>query len=118
MNGIICVDVILYLTKFHPASRCSICYVRLPYRRTSSVSTMLSLLHWPNIESQHKEAHLIIFHKIIHGFVHIQLPSYLHHPLRTSRGNHLKYQQPSVSVDPYKFSFYPTVIKLYSLEHF
>ena len=39
---------------------------------------MLSSLHWYNIETQHKEAHLIMFYKIIHGIVNVPLPAFIH----------------------------------------
>jgi len=89
-------------------------FVMSDYRSSSSsVSTMLSWLQWSNIESQHKEARLIMSHKIIYGTVNIQLPNYIQHSSRPSRGNPFKYNQPSISVDPYKFSFYPVSIKLW-----
>jgi len=82
-------------------------FVMSDYRRTSSVSSMLLSLHWYNTETQHKEAHLIMFYKIIHGIVNVPLPAYIHQSSRPSRGNHLKYIQPILNVDPYKFSFFP-----------
>jgi len=60
------------------------------YRHISSVSSMLSSLHWYNTETQHKEARLIMFYKITHGIVNVPLPAYIHQSSRPLRGNHLK----------------------------
>jgi len=57
-------------------------FVMSYYRCTSSVSNMLSHLRWSSIESQHKEACLIMFFKVIHGIVNLQLPTYIQHSSR------------------------------------
>jgi len=54
---------------------------------------------WSSIESQHKEAHLKMFFKVIHGIVNLQLPTYIQHSSRPLRGNHLRYIQLAVNVD-------------------
>jgi len=81
------------------------------YRHASSVSNMLSYLQWFSIESQHKEARLIMFFKVIHGIGN--LLTCIQHSSRPLRGNHLRCIQPAVNRDSYKFSFYPASIKLW-----
>lgn len=85
-------------------------FVMSDYSRTSSVTDMINTLKWTSIEIRNKELRLITFYKIIHGCVNLPLPNYIHHPSRTTRGNHLKYVQPFTRVDAYKYSFYPSVI--------
>ena len=81
------------------------------YRRTSSVSNMLSYLQWSSIESRSSPNNVF---KVIHGIVNLQLPTYIQQSSRPLRGNRLKYIQPAVNVDSYKFSFYPASIKLWN----
>jgi len=45
---------------------------------------MLSSLQWSSIESQHKEARLMLFFKIIHRIANLQLLTYIQHLSRQS----------------------------------
>jgi len=88
-------------------------FIMSNYCRTGSVSNMLTHLQCSSTESQHKEARLIMFLRLfMHGIVNLQLSTYTQQSSRPLRGNHLRYIQPAVNVDFYKFSFYPASIKL------
>jgi len=75
------------------------------YSRSSGVTEMMNLLNWSCIEARNRELRLMTFYKIIHGYVNLSLPNYIQQPLQSTRGNHLKYIQPSTRVDAYKLSF-------------
>jgi len=67
---------------------------------------MMNLL---SIEARNRELRLLTFYRIIHECVNLSLPKYIQQSLQSTRGNHLKYIQPSTRVDANKFSFYPSV---------
>ena len=51
-----------------------------------------------------------LLNNVLYGIVSVPLPAYIYQSSRSSRGNHLKYIQPIFNVDPYKFSFFLTII--------
>ena len=83
----------------------------------SSVTDMIGKLGWRNLEQQRSDSRLVLFYKIVYGYVAVPLPSYvIPHP-RASRTPHpLAYRQISTRTDYYKYSFYPlTVVQWNSL---
>jgi len=69
------------IKRLDSTQQCGARFVMSDYRCTSSVSSMLQYT-----ETQHKEARLIIFYKIIHEIVNGPLPAYIHQSSRSSRG--------------------------------
>ena len=72
---------------------------------------------WRTLEQRRTDSRLILFYKIIYGYVAIPLPSYAIPLPRASRTSHpLAYRQISTRTDYYKYSFYPlTVVQWNSL---
>ena len=81
------------------------------YNHTSSVTSMLDSLGWRSLQDRRSDARLCLFYKIVNGQVAIQMPSYIHHPIRVSRLLHpLAFMQIHTRVDYYKYSFFPLAI--------
>ena len=87
------------------------------YSPSSSVTDMIGKLGWRTLEQRRTDSRLILFYKIIYGYVAIPLPSYVIPLPRASRTSHsLAYRQISNRTDYYKYSFYPlTVVQWNSL---
>ena len=87
------------------------------YSPYSSVTDMIGKLGWRNLEQPRSDSGLVLFYKIVYGYVALPLPSYvIPHP-RASRTSHpLAYRQISTRTHYYKYSFYPlTVVQWNSL---
>ena len=99
-KGIDCVESVQ-----HRAAR----FVNSDYSRYSSVSSMLTDLNWPSLQSRRRIYHLGMFYKIHRGQVNISLPYDLTSipAYGCTRASHdFKIRLPSSSVDAYKRSFY------------
>ena len=84
-------------------------FVKSDYRRYSSVSSMLTDLNWPSLQSRRRICDLGMFYKIHRGQVKISLPYDLTSvPAygRTRASHDFKIRLPSSSVDAYKHSLY------------
>ena len=80
----------------------------LPY---SSGSDMLEKLGWRTLEQRRTDARLVLFNKIIYGYVAAPLPGYVIPLSRIPRTSHpLAYRQISTRTDYYKYSFYPLTV--------
>ena len=77
----------------------------------TSVTSMLSTLNLPSLQSRRKTAKLITLYKIINGNLHIPSNSLIPN-LRDSRKGY--FTQLQSRTDSYKFSFFPTAIKLWN----
>ena len=94
------------LHKLEAIQRCTTRFVMSDYHRTSSVSAMINSLNWQSISRQHEELHLIMFFKI----VELPLPDYITLAPRVMTGDSIKFLMPLITVNPYKFSFFPRSI--------
>ena len=57
-----------------------------------------------------------MFFKILHGLAELEMPNYITPAISTTRGNSIKFVQPSAQVDPYPFvSHIPLTKQLHSL---
>ena len=83
------------------------------YSTFSSVTDMIGQLGRRNLEQRRSDSRLVLFYKIVYGYVAVPLPSNVIPLPRASRTSHpLTYRQISTRTDHYKYSFYPlTVIK-------
>ena len=80
-------------------------FVNNDYSRHSSVSSMLTDLNWPSLQSRRRMYDLGMFYKIHRGQVNISVPYEL--TSVPAYGRHdFKIRLPSSSVDAYKHSFY------------
>ena len=81
------------------------------FTRQSSITAMLTALDLPTLQSRRTRAKLIMMYKIINDLVNIPTNYFIspYPPLR--RGY---YKQLFTRIDSYKFSFIPSVIKLWN----
>ena len=85
------------------------------YSHYDSVSNMLDNLGWRSLENQRIDSRLVMFYKIIHLHVAIQIPTYFEKPHRYTRHMHpLSYRQIHTSATHYEQSFYPATIVLWN----
>ena len=86
-------------------------WVSSDYNKFSSMTSMLNDLQWPTLSSCRKFARLSTFYKIIH---HLSMPPLPHYFLpviqltRHRRSFHYNIIPPSVRINSYKYSFFPT----------
>ena len=88
------------------------------YSHYSSVSSMLTDLNWPSLQSRRRMCDLGMFYKIHRGQVNISLPYDLTSvPAygRTRASHDFKIRLPSSSVDTYKHSFYVRSIPVWNV---
>ena len=63
-------------------------WVNNNYSTYDSVSTMLDNLGWRSLENRRIDSRLFMFHRIIYGYVAIQIPTYFEKPQRFTRHMH------------------------------
>ena len=74
------------------------------YSPYSSVTDMIGKLGWRNLKQRHSDSRLVLFYKIVYGFVAVPLPSYVIPLPHASRTSHpLAYRQISTRTDYYKY---------------
>ena len=77
----------------------------------SSATDMIGKRGWRTSEQRRTDSRLVIFYKIIYGYVAIPFPSYIITLPRASCTSHpLAYRQISTRTDYYKHSFYPLAV--------
>ena len=64
-------------------------WVKNNYSHYDSISNMLDSLGWRSLENQRIDSKLVMFYRIIHGYVAIQIPTYFEKPWRYTRRNTL-----------------------------
>lgn len=83
-------------------------YIYNDYSYESKISTMLSKLKLPTLETRRNIATLVMLYKIHKGLVRINLPPYI----KPSRRNRLTI--PYSRIDAHKHSFYPRAARLWN----
>ena len=73
------------------------------YSRTTSVTSLLSVLNIPTLQQRCQLSRLTLFYKIIKYYQRTQFHTRQHHP------NH--FTLPQVTLNTYKYSFYSRTIK-------
>jgi hypothetical protein len=84
------------------------------YRHTSSVTAMMEALSWDTLEARRQQTKAVMMYRVINSLVdirahHILIPAGVH-----TRGHANKYLQPFTSVNSYKYSFFPSGIRLWN----
>ncbi len=86
------------------------------YKRTSSVSEMISSLQWDSLENRRLLSQVSMFFKICNGHVNIKLPDNIRRNERPSRSqHHLRFHHMQTNLDVYKYSFFPRIIPLWNV---
>ena len=87
--------------------------VKNNYSTYDSVSDMLDNLGWRSFENKRIDARLVMFYKIVHCHVAIQIQSYFEKPQRYTRHMYpLSFRQIHTSATYYQQSFYPATISI------
>ena len=85
------------------------------YSHYSSVTDMLGKLCWRTLEQRRTDFRLILFYKIVYGYVAVPLPTYVIPLTHTSWTSHpLAYRQLCAGTDYYKYSIYPLAVVQWS----
>ena len=90
-------------------------WVKNQFSSYESVTNMLSELGWRSLEDRRIDAWLIMFNKIVHGYVAIQLPAFFDKPLKYTRHMHpFSFRQIHTAASYYQYSFYPASVVLWN----
>jgi hypothetical protein len=86
----------------------SVCFVKIDYRRDSSVTAMLQDPKWQPLADRRRDQRLILLYKIINGLVAIPADQHIQPNQRPSRNRHTKTLLiHTCNTDIYKHSFIP-----------
>ena len=95
-------------------------FVLHDYSRESSVTSMLSTLHWDTLQHRRLLSQCEMFYKIHHKFVYISMPHQIRlssnsRPQRSQNtGHQLKYTQPFCRVNCYMYSMFPRAVRIWN----
>lgn len=103
------------VSKIEMVQRRAARWVKNNYSPYDSVTRMLDDLGWRSLEDRRTDARLVMFHKIIYGYVAIEVPSYFERPKVTTRHMHpLSFRRIHTYASYYMYSFYPATIVLWN----
>ena len=88
-------------------------FVMNDYQRCSSVGNMLESLKWKTLHRRRADAKLMMLYRINHKLVDVTTKSLAAAPTRT-RGSAYRFYQTFTRVDAYKFSFFPSALRLWN----
>ena len=76
---------------------------------------MLINLNWPTLEERRTKAKLIMLYRVLNNLVDIPHPlSFANSPYNTRGTHNLTLNQMSARINVYKFSFFPSVVKIWN----
>ena len=82
------------------------------YSRTTSVTSLLSVLNIPTLQQCRQLSRLTLFYKIINDALPISIPLHYQRTQFHTRQHHPNhFILPQVTLNTYKYSFYPRTIK-------
>ena len=82
--------------------------------RYSSVTAMLEQFKWKSLEQRRSQAKVVMMYRIVNGLIAIPLHNYLSYSTSTTRGHSLKLMVPYARLDVYKYSFFPSTVRLWN----
>ena len=100
-------------TQLEAVQRRAARFVKNEYsREPGTVTSLYRELDWDTLEKRRKILRLTMFHKMLHGNVHIALPQYLLAKSRYTRSTlRSRLASVSASCNAYKYSFIPRTIQ-------
>ena len=103
------------MDKLEHVQRATARFVFADYRRTTSVTPMITKLGWDSLHVRSLLDQPAMFHKIHYQLVNISFPSFIVPASYIARHDHqLKYQIPTPSTETYKYSFCPRFIHIWN----
>ena len=88
-------------------------FVKGDYERTSSVTSMLTDLHWNTLQERRMQVKSAMLYRIVHNLVAIPVTPFLI-PVRTSRGHSMKFFIPQSTMNSHLYSFFPSTIRIWN----
>ena len=82
--------------------------------RSASVTEMLHQLQWDTLEATRNNLCVILLYKIINKLVDTFSEEQLLLTNSVTRGHPLRYLQPPTKIDAYKYSFFPSAIRIWN----
>jgi hypothetical protein len=103
------------IKKIEAVQRRAARYVTNAYDRTTSVTSLLQDLGWESLESRRTKSQLTMLYKTINRLVDIPPDPYLHPASTRTRSTHsMKFRQPPVRTNYFKYSFFPRTIPIWN----
>jgi hypothetical protein len=103
------------IDKLEGVQRAAARFVCKDYRRTTSVTGLLTILNWDSLATRRLLATTTMMFKIHSGAVAISLPPEVQLNHKATRHHHaVTYTQLPISINCYNYSFYPRVIRLWN----
>ena len=100
--------------KLEMAQRQAARFVKNNYNRSASITEMLHQLQWDTLEARQNNLCVILLYKIINKLVDIFSEEQLLLTNSVTRGHPLRYLQPPTKIDAYKYSFFPSAIRIWN----
>lgn len=89
-------------------------FVKGDYHTTSSTSQMVANLGWQPLAERRSNAKLVMVYRITHFLIDIQPETFFHPTTTSTRGNCSRFLLPFCRTDVYKYSFFPSAIRLWN----
>ena len=89
-------------------------FVKGDYRQTSSTSQMLKDLGWPTLQQRRSDTKLLMVYRITQDLIDIPSDQFFHPLIRGGHGYGHRFQVPFCRTDVFKFSFFPSAIRLWN----
>ena len=100
------------INKIQSAQRRAAKFCLNNFSNSSSVTAMLSSLNLPPLKQRRERAKLIMMHKIVNDLVDVPKDLFIPNDSQLRSGH---YKQLMTNIDSCKYSFFPSVIKLWNL---
>ena len=100
--------------KLEPVQWWAARFVMKDYHPTSSVTVMINKRKWSSLHHRTDTIRLQMMYKITHQLVDMKLSDYITYNHGTTRGHYYKLTIPFSRTDSYKYSYFPTTIKLWN----
>ena len=100
------------INKVEAVQRRAVRFCHNDYRQTSSVTSMIQNLGWEELQHRRKQYKTIMMYRILNDLINIPTENYLTHSGTTTRGHETRLLVPYCSVNAYKSSFFPSIIRL------
>ena len=82
--------------------------------RDTCVTQLLEELKWNELGQRRKQTKLIMFYKILHGYVEVCTPNYLLQNQSRTRGHDKRFLVPQGNSEVFNNSFFPSAIRLWN----
>ena len=103
------------ISKIEAVQRRSARFVCSDYSRYSSVKSMMEDLKWPSLEERRARNKVTLMYRIVRQQIAIDREIMTKSSASNNRGHSWKFHLPYARTQAYKFSFFPSTIRLWNL---